>query len=132
MIAQATNTALSEIKAAEFTDVSSGAWFAPYVYALADKGIITGYEDKTFLPDKLITREDSAVIIYRTMLDASVNMDAEAEFSDSNAVSDYAKEAVKKLCGAGIINGSDGKFNPKSNLTRAEAAAIISRLLEKI
>lgn len=132
MIAQATDTALSEIKAAEFTDVSSGAWFAPYVYALADKGIITGYEDKTFLPDKLITREDSAVIIYRTMLDASVNMDAEAEFSDSNAVSDYAKESVKKLCGAGIINGSDGKFNPKSNLTRAEAAAIISRLLEKI
>ena len=51
------------------------------------------------------------------------------DFKDSNEISDYAKEAVGYLYSKGIISGSEGRFNPKSNTTRAETATLIYKLL---
>ena len=54
------------------------------------------------------------------------------EFKDEKFISKWAKDAVKKVSDAGIMLGDDlGNFNPKSNITREEAAVIISRILDK-
>ena len=54
----------------------------------------------------------------------------EAIFNDNTLISDYAKDAVYAVRSSGIIEGYEGMFNPKSSLTRAEAATVIIRLLD--
>lgn len=77
-----------------------------------------------------ITREDMAVIAYRTAVVCGLMEDGEREsefvFEDDAQISDYAKTAVYRLAEEEIINGvGDDYFAPKSNLTRAQAAKII-------
>lgn len=110
-----------------FADVNSSSWYAPYVNAAVSAGIISGYSDVEFGVGDFITRQDVAVILNRIYkLTSSGNV---LSFSDRNDISDYAREAVEKLSGAGVINGSGGKFMPKSNCTRAEAACMVYRMM---
>ena len=52
-------------------------------------------------------------------------------FADTGDISDYAAEAVSALESAGIIKGfEDGSFKPNEGITRAQAAVIISRLID--
>ncbi len=53
-----------------------------------------------------------------------------AKFADDSEIANYAYSAVYGLKASGLVNGSDGKYNPKNNLTRAEAAKVISSLIE--
>lgn len=111
-----------------FTDVTANDWFAPFVFTANEHGIAMGSEGK-FNPHNFITREDAAVMISRGL---SLQGSGEVEFIDSEFISDYAINAVSALSGSGIINGmSDGSFAPKSNLTRAEAAVMLDRLIQK-
>ena len=74
-----------------------------------------------------VTRQDVAVILDRIhKISASGNA---VSFSDSADISDYASDAVGRLSAAGVINGSDGKFMPKSNCTRAQAACMVYRMM---
>ena len=50
--------------------------------------------------------------------------------SDTDAVSEYAKEAVTALVGAGLVNGKNGKIAPFDYTTRAEVAVLIKRILD--
>jgi len=120
----------------QFTDID-GFWAAGYIDWLKTAGITTGYADGTFLPGKNITRQEFAVMLYRYLgLDAAKYADVTLPFADSAKISDYAVPAIRALYSAGIINGSagsDGKlyFSPASNLTRAQAAAMIGRTQAK-
>ena len=51
-------------------------------------------------------------------------------YSDSEMISAYAKEAVAILTQKGIVNGFDGRINPKGMATRAEIAVVLSNILE--
>ncbi len=54
------------------------------------------------------------------------------KFKDEKNISNWAKDAIKKVSDAGIMNGDDlGNFNPKNNITREEVAVVIARLLDK-
>lgn len=110
-----------------FSDVDASSWYAPYVNAALSAGIVSGYSDTQFGVGEYITRQDVAVILNRIHNFSNVNVST--PFSDSNDISDYAKSAVEKLSGAGIINGSESKFMPKSNCTRAEAACMVYRMM---
>ena len=120
----------------QFTDID-GFWAAGYIDWLKTTGITTGYADGTFLPGKNITRQEFAVMLFRYLgLDAAKYADVALPFADSAKISDYAVPAIRALYSAGIINGStgsDGKlyFSPASNLTRAQAAAMIGRTQTK-
>ncbi len=109
-----------------FTDVADDAWYKEYVEKAVAAGLIQG-DGGNFNPDATITRQDAAVILYRLGIAAG---ETEVEFSDEANVADYAKDAVEVLASAGIINGSDGKFNPANAITRAETAAILCRAAE--
>lgn len=115
-----------------FSDVDKSAWYYDSLSILALRGIVNG-DGNRFNPNEFITREDAATIISRT-LDAInyVGSGMAIEFSDKSDISDYATSHVDKLSGLGIIKGSDNGFNPKTNLTRGEIAAIINRTLNLI
>lgn len=114
------------LKAADFEDVASDAWYNNYVGAAADSGIILGSDGK-FFPESNITRQDAALILYR-IIEKSNNADLSGKktFADSDSISDYAKEAVESLGFMGILNGyEDDTFRPVGNITRAEMCQII-------
>lgn len=109
-----------------FADVADDAWYKEYVEKALAAGLIEG-DGGNFNPDATITRQDAAVILYRLGIAGGDN---KIEFSDATSIADYAKEAVEVLASAGVINGSDGKFNPTNAITRAETAAILCRAAE--
>lgn len=113
----------------DFTDVDSSAWYAPYVAAAKQKGIVVGREDGSFGIGEYISRQDVAVILERIIGEIVFAESENVKFDDESTIADYAKNAVSKLSSLKIINGSDNKFMPLSNATRAETACMIYRLL---
>ena len=65
------------------------------------------------------------------MMHIKMNTDGEAKsFTDSQSISDYARESIEKASAAGIINGfEDGSFRAKDNARRVDAAIIISKIM---
>ena len=117
-----------EVKAGKsFTDTTSH-WAKDSLSTAAAHRIISGYDENTFGPDNLITREQAAVIIARAAQLAEVT--GWLDFTDSQAISAWAKPRVAAAVKAGFISGyPDGSFKPQGDTTRAEAAVIISKLL---
>ena len=118
-----------------FGDVSVGNWYFTYVAKLSKLQIITGDDKGNFNPNAPITRQDAAVIIKRTydkLQKNALSIREYAAFQDDNAISDYAKDAVKSLYCGGIINGmSETSFMPQNNLTRAQAAMLVYTVMKK-
>lgn len=111
---------------ASFVDCQPSHWAFEYVSAAVSEGIIKGKSDTHFGIGEKITRQDMALILYRTAVLSGASFDTEKRFSDDSDVSAYAAEAVAKMAGSGIINGmGDGSFAPHSNATRAQAAKMI-------
>ena len=113
----------------KYSDVSDDTWYSEYVKKASASGIING-SDGMFLPNNNITRQDAALIIYRVLKLKNIEMNSGKSFSDDSEISEYAKDAVSKMAVIGVINGYDGKFMPKNNITRAEAVTMIARALD--
>lgn len=83
----------------------------------ASEGIVDGYEDGTFGPDKTVTREQMATILYRyaqeKQYDVSGRNDLSA-FADAARVSAYAKEAMQWAVDAGLISGIGDNLCPRT------------------
>ena len=120
---------ISGSNADEYGDVSKDAWYSSYIDKAAANGIIYG-NDGMFFPNNNITRQDAALIIYRILNMKNITMSDDSEFSDQSSISDYAKNAVSKMAGIGIISGYEGNFMPNNNITRAEAATIIALAMD--
>ncbi|MFB5761966.1 cadherin-like beta sandwich domain-containing protein [Paenibacillus medicaginis] len=126
-------------KTSAYGDVKSGDWYVGAVAKAQEYGIIEGYEDGTFRPAKTITREEAMVMIARAMkwtgLDTNVNstdaVSAIAAFADGAAVDAWAKQSVAVAVKSGLVQGRDAGLKPTSDITRAETAAIVQRMLEK-
>ena len=56
-----------------------------------------------------------------------LNEDADVTFSDASSFPDWAEESIEILSSLGVVEGTDGKFNPADNVTRAETAAFVHR-----
>ena len=112
-----------------FQDVADGQWYTKAVVWAAGKGIVNGTSETTFDPDASITREQIAAILHRYAGKPETKGEL-ASFPDAATVSDYAKTALAWAVEKGIIGGSDGKLDPRSNATRAQVAAILMRYLK--
>ena len=122
---------LSGESKSQYSDVSKDDWYNVYIEKASASGIIQG-SDGMFFPNKNITRQDAALIIHRVLTLKNITMKAGKEFSDNDEISEYAKVAVSQMSEIGVINGYDGEFMPKNNITRAEAVAMIVRALDLI
>ena len=110
-----------------FSDVSEGQWFNKAVSTMAAMGVLTGYPDGTFRPNQAITRAEFASIAARFDLNPA---DGTATFSDT--VGHWAEAEISKAVRNGWVNGyPDGTFLPDQPITRAEAMALINRMLER-
>lgn len=115
-----------------FEDVADGEWFSGYVTAVAQSGIVKGSGGR-FMPSEYITRQDTAVMIARALEFNGKTVAADTpRFADNNLIADYATPYVGVLANMGVVNGSDGKFMPLSNITRAETAALLDRISDII
>lgn len=103
-----------------------------------ENGIIKGFEDNTFRPDEVATREQMAAFLYRYLLafgDYSEEETAELlkpyGFTDSDAVSSWFVDAVNFTANLGIFNGyPEGDFKPALDASRGMAAAVMLRLYD--
>ena len=125
-----------KVQNVSFSDVKEGAWYYDAVMELTEKGILKGYQDGTFRPDRKITRAEFASVL-KAYHDIIGNSDEEAgdtsavEFSDVSEDSWYY-EAVSEAAAQGWITGySGGLFKPENNATRAESVTMINRLLDR-
>lgn len=124
--------------ASRFQDVRSGSVTSAYIGAAAEAGIITGNTDGTFKPDRPITREQMALMMVRAMNygGKTVSLQSSAattlsKFKDSNKI--QSKDSVAKAVQEGIIQGMTARtFEPQGNATRAQAAVMLKRVLDKL
>lgn len=116
-----------------FDDVSSSDWYSGWIETCYRRGIIKGVSNTTFLPDKPITREEMATIIYRAYILSGGQMPYELalKYYDAFMISPWAYESVKTCTNLNILTGIDSNLcKPQSNATRAEAVAMIYRTLK--
>ena len=111
-----------------YSDVSDTAWYAAAVSTLSKMGVISGYPDGTFRPNAPITRAEFAAMIAR--FDETAKS-ADTPFTDISG--HWAENAIGKAYGNGWVAGSSKTvFCPESNLTRAETATLLNRVLHRL
>ena len=97
-------------------------------------GIATGNPDGSFAPNSFITRQDMMILTKKALeskLDTTLvgNTSVLDQFSDKNDISPYAVESLAAMVENNIVNGMGKGIAPKSNTTRAQAATIISKVV---
>ncbi|WP_309123408.1 S-layer homology domain-containing protein [Paenibacillus sp.] len=108
-----------------FPDVGDGHWAREYIDRASGMSLMIGYPDGSFKPDETITRAEMASAIAPLLPEAT---GASAGFTDTER--SWAKAVIEQANAAGIVYGyEDGTFRPNSTLTRAEAVAMLDRLL---
>ncbi len=123
----------------KFSDVKKSDPCYSVIYTAYEYGIIAGYSNGKFGTEDLITREQAMTMLSKAMKIAGMNGSiSEAEmssqlklFKDSADISSSSKQAAAICIKYGIFAGNNGKLSPKGNMTRAESATIIIRLLKK-
>lgn len=121
---------------ATFNDVDSKMYYAKPIAWAAEKGIVGGIGNGEFAPDKEITREEMAVILYRYVKAYNISKNHTAQqlemLSDEKEISSWAVEAIEFMRKAEILNGmGDNKFAPNGTATRAQVAQMIMNFCEK-
>ncbi|MEW6448533.1 MAG: S-layer homology domain-containing protein [Bacillota bacterium] len=101
-------------------------WAQPGIRAAAARGIVSGYPDGRFLPDKPITRAEMAAMIDRAL---KLGEGESPVFRDEGKVPGWAAAAVKRAAAAGVLQGAGGYFRPLATATRGETAALITKAL---
>ena len=119
-----------------YADITADKWYAATVQAGKNAGLINAgmIENNNFNPEKAITREEMTSMIaagYKIISGKDAEKSAIDQFTDKGSISAWAAEDVQKAFGLGIIKGiTETTFEPKLNATRAQAAVMISRLLD--
>lgn len=118
-------------KPERFSDVPENAYYAREVGIAKALGIVGGVSDTSFAPTAQISREDMMLIVARAADNAGLKLAGKTSinFTDTDSVSSYAKNAVDTLTASGIIIGANEKVNPHGKTTRAEVAVILDRLV---
>lgn len=109
----------------EYRDMKSTYWAKDAISKVTKMGLMHGYANGTFDPDRPITRAEMAKIV---SLLISTDVEADAGFADTSG--HWAEAAILKVQTAGIIKGyPDHSFRPDQSLTRAEAVVIMNKVL---
>lgn len=123
--------------AGELKDVAASDWYADAVSTVLGAQIVPTemVVDGKFLPNKSISRQETAVLIFNgaKKYNKFIMKQGDLEgFGDSKNISDWARYAVGGMVGEGIIQGdNNAMLNPSESITRAEAVAMLKRLISK-
>jgi len=114
-----------------FPDVSANDWFYGYVAWAYDAGFIEGRPDGTFDPRAQISRQEVAAMVVRA---TNTTILSAGDFSivDADQISNWAQDYVYTVYRQGWMTGnSQNQLQPRRSITRAETAAVFSRVLER-
>ncbi len=119
-----------------FTDVPLGEWYSAAVGYAVNIGVTRGVDAKHFGLGQPVTREQMATMAARFM-DARPHAALKPAaspikaFADANQISLWAKDAVEAMRISGVLKGDNlQRVTPKAHATRAEAAAVVLRLID--
>ncbi|SKC63008.1 S-layer homology domain-containing protein [Maledivibacter halophilus] len=114
---------------ANFKDISSDYWAKEEIDIASYHGIIEGYGDGSFMPEKPVTREEMAVMLDRVVSENYENIFNEITFDDIDNKR-WSYKSVSQMVKAGIIKGfEDNTFRPMENITRGQVAALMDRII---
>ena len=115
----------------DFKDVPATMIGREAILWAVENGIAEGFAENNFLPLAPVSRQQLAVFLYRFAdhIEADTSARAELDFADSQRISSWATEAVAWAVGEGILTlDSDGRLDPRGNVTRAQLAEVFFRL----
>ncbi|GBG07275.1 hypothetical protein PAT3040_01823 [Paenibacillus agaridevorans] len=113
--------------AQSFSDVA-GHWAEAGIQDAINRGIVTGYSDRTFKPKQQVTRTEFTVMLMRGLKLESQG--TSIFFSDASAIAAWAEQAITQAVEAGLISGyEDNTFRPNAIMTRLEMAVIAAKAL---
>ena len=114
-----------------FTDVTPGAYYAQPIAWAAWNGIVNGITSTTFAPDRNVTREQMAAILYRYTAWKEWDVSQQGnlfQFTDWQKVQTYARTPLAWAVASGLIQGKENqRLDPGGPATRAEVATILQR-----
>ncbi len=112
-----------------FSDLANKEhWAKQAIAQAAAAGLVSGYPDGRFQPDKAISRVEMAYMLAKT-IDLPTDTYSTTGFNDDTDIPDWAKNAVESLRRLGIVNGrGNTSFAPDGAATRAEAALMLLRI----
>ncbi len=124
--------------AQHFSDVPAGAWYTDSVNAAFAFGAVNGVGEGKFAPDRVITRQEAAVLLSRLAAVCGMNTQMNdiavrnvlAQFGDYNTCADWAREGLAFCYANGILDDSALNIDPTAPVTRAEAASMFYALLD--
>ncbi len=112
-----------------FSDVNKSKYYAAPVEWASSTGLVSGVGEGKFAPERNVTREQMAVILYnyakKTGNDTSFDSGALSSFSDASSVSGWAKEAMQWAVSHKIVSGSNGRLSPAGNAQRCQVAQVM-------
>ncbi len=115
-----------------FSDVMPDREEYPYIMAAYNAGLAFGKTDGKYHIDDPIERQEAIVILLRTLGLEHLGLDPTpiTPFTDDKYIEPWAKKEIYAANRIGIISGDDeGKFKPQAFISKAEAAAIVNRLI---
>ena len=119
-----------------FSDVAADSWYGSAVYWAREHGIVTGVSETTFAPDKVLTREQMAAILYRYAQYKEYDVTASADLSgytDAGEIMTYAQPAMAWANAAGLIGGTSATtLSPAGSAVRGQVATILMRFMENV
>ena len=124
-------------KGSSFTDVKENRWYTSAVNWAVENKVASGVGSGRFEPNKPLTREQLATMLYNYVIYTGISVDADSTafetFADSNKVSSWAQDAMVWATDKGIITGKgEATIAPRDKATRAEVARILMVYLESL
>jgi len=137
LIVRMLNLPLSETNS-QFADVAN-KWYESYIATAQEFGIVKGVSDTSFMPERIVSRQEMAAMIVRTLRKYKDIVLTEEElqqivkFADTENIGGWALEDVYTAKKLGLMIGRTGnKFAPQSPTLRGEAASVIYNLLKEL
>ncbi len=117
-----------------FTDCDYEVYYGNYVNWAAENGIIQGVGNGLFQPDRQVTRQEMAAMLFRfaefMKLNTSTASDMALNYSDASGIASWAEDAACTARRRNYHRANRRQFAPTETATRAEVAAIIQRFVE--
>lgn len=120
----------------QFDDIDISCEYRDEINVARALGLTAGIGDNCFAPDKPITRQDMMVLTANCLqkmnrMNFDINTSSLSSFYDCNEISPYAIDSIACLVNNGLVTGANGYVNPKSNITRAETAALVYKIYQQ-
>lgn len=118
------------VYALEFKDINHGFWACKEIDLLTDEGIISGYPDNEYLPQKLVTRAEYAAMVIKTIGQENIPIETMYTFEDIDN-SHWAWGYILRAINLDILKpASDSYFYPNDYVTRSEVITFLVNILK--